>query len=164
MPDRPPVTVHKFVYWMYPLFEWVMAFAMVGIALCIFWTPKTIEMGAFRFLIQAGFTAWPTFFLFAIAGGLRMVALVSNGRWQGKRKLGAKSRAVGAAFGAMLWGNLAIALVLLTQDTETASIGIPVYAALTVGELISCYRISFVYDRRLEILAGAVDARSNFSK
>lgn len=161
-----PQTYGRHVYWHYPLFEWCMAFAMLGISACIFLTPKTIEIGAFRFMVQAGLTAGPAGVLFFAAGMLRAAALISNGRWQkGPWRYGSKARAVGAAMGAMLWFQLGLALLLLTQVTDTLSIGIPVYAALTVGELISCYRVGFVYDRRsLEALAEAADARLSDSQ
>lgn len=136
---------------------------MVGIALCILITPKTIELGAFRFMQLGGLTAFPTFLIFTIGGVLRAAALISNGRWHGQWRFGAKLRAIGAGFGAIMWAQLAIALVLLTEVTGTISIGVPVYISLTAGELISCYRVAFVYDRNSEVVAGGNDARSSFS-
>lgn len=121
----------------YSLFEWCAAFMMLGMAVCIFLTPKTIELGAFRFMAHAGLTALPAFLLLFIAGTLRICALLANGRWQ----YGSLARVVGGIVGAFFWFQLAVALVLLTGVTGTLSIGIPVYLILMAGEMYSGYRV-----------------------
>jgi hypothetical protein len=76
------------------------------------------------------------FFLFF--GAMRMMALMANGNWP---KYGPRLRAIGAGAAAMLWGQLCISLVLLFPfNSGVPSPGIPVYLALTMGELISAYR------------------------
>lgn len=120
-----------------PLTEWTTTSMMIGIALCILLTPMTIEMGSFRYLRDFGFTAGVAVFTFAAVGLLRIFALYANGRWPG----GWKARLAGSVAGAMVWAYMAYALLLLTRETGTLSIGIPVYACLSVAEVISCYRI-----------------------
>ncbi len=119
------------------MFEWATTAMMLGIAVCLIATPKTIELGAFRFLLDAGLTSGRVAVLLLAVGVLRAVSLYLNGLWQ---PWGARSRAFGALVGSVMWLQLTIALVLLTEITGTLSIGIPVYAALTVGEMISCHR------------------------
>lgn len=122
----------------YPLFEWLTATMMTGIALCVVITPKTIEMGAFRYMLDAGFTPFMAFLFFIGAGGLRMLALIANGRL----RYGTHCRAAGALVGAFMWFHMAYALIQLTEITGTLSVGIPVYFVLMIGEVISCYRVA----------------------
>lgn len=110
---------------------------MLGIAVCIFITPDTIRIGAFRLMTEAGLTAGLTTLLFATFGALRIIALYANGHWQ---PWGAWARGLGAITAAFLWFQMGLALLLLTKITGTLSVGIPVYAVLTIGELVSCYR------------------------
>lgn len=110
---------------------------MIGIALCIIFTPKTIEMGAFRFMLEAGWSATVIKAIFLAFGLARVSALYANGRWQ---PWGARLRALCAIAAAFMWFQMGLALALLTYVSGMLSIGIPVYAVLTVGELRSCYR------------------------
>lgn len=118
------------------LFEWVMTVAMIGVAVIMIVSPRSIEVGAFRYtLVLLGSPLLMTVF-FALVGGFRAFALWGNG----KLKHGPRLRAAGAVLGALMWAQMALALVFLTGDTGTLSVGIPVYAALSGGEIISCYR------------------------
>jgi hypothetical protein len=119
------------------IFEWSTASMMIGIALCVLITPKTIDLGAFRLMTDAGFSALPVGITFAIVGAVRFFALYRNGRMQ---PYGAWMRAGGAMIAAFMWFQMCLALVLLTELTGTLSIGIPVYAVLTAAEVYSCYR------------------------
>jgi hypothetical protein len=134
----------------YPLFEWATATMMIGIALCILATPKTIEMGAFRFMLNAGFTPIVAVIIFAVAGFGRMFALFANGRFVH----GAQFRAWGAVLGVFMWFHMMLALILLTVETGTLSVGIPVYAVLMFGEIVSCYRVAYETDRCIPESAG----------
>jgi hypothetical protein len=75
------------------------------------------------------------FFLVAIARG---VALIINGR---SDVYGPRVRAIGAMVGAVIWAQMLVALFgFLAETRSPPSPGIPIYFALTVCELISCYR------------------------
>jgi len=121
----------------YRVFEWSTTASMLGIAFCATVTPKTIEMGAFRLLMETGLTSGRVTVIFFVVGALRAASLYFSGAWQ---PWGARCRAFGALVGSVMWLQMTIALVLLTEITGTLSIGIPVYAALTVGEMVSCHR------------------------
>lgn len=122
----------------YPLSEWSSTFMMLGIALCILLTPRTIEMGSFRFMTEAGLSPLKIFMIFATAGLMRIFALYANGRWS----YGTHARALAAVIGAFMWFQMAWALILLTSETGTLSVGIPVYLVLTATEVVSCYRVA----------------------
>jgi hypothetical protein len=119
------------------LFEWCATAMMIGIAVCLVATPKTLEMGAFRFMTEARWSAAAVAWVFGVFGMLRVAALYANGHWQ---PWGARARMAGSMVAALMWFQMMIALALLTNVTGTLSIGIPVYIVLTVGELFSCYR------------------------
>lgn len=118
------------------LFEWVMTAAMLGLAIEIAIWPGTIGASAFRYMLQVvGTQNLGTFF--AVAGLLRIAALTANGRWP---VYGPRIRAVAAGCGALIWFQMLIALFILAPKSGIPSPGIPVYLALTFGELISAYR------------------------
>lgn len=119
------------------LLEWCCCCIMIGIALCLYLSPRTLEAGSFRFMAQAGFTPTGTLQLMLICGLARMAALWLNGNWQ---PYGAWCRATGSVVGAVIWFQMAVALLLLSQITGTLSLGTPTYFVLTVGEILSCYR------------------------
>jgi len=121
------------------IFEWCTAFAMLGISLCVLVTPTTIELGSFRFMTVVGFGDMIVSLIFMAFGLARLGALYANGHWQ---PYGSWLRAFGALAGGFMWFQMMLALAWMTSFTGTLSIGIPVYAALTVGEIVSCYRAS----------------------
>jgi hypothetical protein len=119
------------------MFEWVMTLAMLGIALEIAVWPSSIASGSFRLLLVVISPAELALF-FGTFGLLRIAALIANGSWP---EHGPRMRAMGAGAAALMWGQMCIALMLLTPDLGgVPSAGIPVYFSLTVGELISAYR------------------------
>lgn len=119
------------------LFEWVMTFAMLGLAIEIMIWPSTIGASAFRFVLAVVSTENMGLF-FVLFGALRIAALIANGSWPVH---GPKMRAFGAGASAVMWGQMCVALLLLTPINQgIPSPGIPVYFALTIGELISAYR------------------------
>jgi hypothetical protein len=119
------------------MFEWVMTLAMLGIALEIAIWPSSIASGSFRLLLVVISPAELALF-FGTFGLLRIAALIANGSWP---EHGPRMRAMGAGAAALMWGQMCIALMLLTPDLGgVPSAGIPVYFSLTVGELISAYR------------------------
>lgn len=119
------------------LFEWVMTFAMLGLAVEIVIWPQTIGASAFRFVLVIVSTENMGLFFLAF-GVVRIVALFANGRWP---EHGPRMRAMGAGASALMWGQMCIALFMLAPHNQgIPSPGIPVYFALTIGELISAYR------------------------
>lgn len=118
------------------LFEWVMTVAMLGLALEIVIWPATIQASAFRFILLVVSTQFLGWF-FLIAGTVRIAALIANGAWP---VYGPWMRVATSAAVALIWIEMDAALFMLPPLTFAPSPGIPVYFALTIGELISCYR------------------------
>lgn len=119
------------------LFEWVTTFIMLGMAVTLFISPATIRGGAFRYMLVVGFTPLLLGLFFAIVGGLRVCALVANGR---SAVWGPRLRALGAIAGAFIWAWMALALVYVSRDTGTLSLGVFNWVGLTLGEIVSCAR------------------------
>jgi hypothetical protein len=118
------------------LFEWVMTVAMLGLAIETFFWPETIGASAFRYMlrvIQPGSLG----IFFMIAGLFRIAALFANGSWP---IVGPRIRAFAAGAAALVWGQMLISLIVLAPHTGIPSPGIPVYLALTLGEIVSAYR------------------------
>jgi hypothetical protein len=124
-------------YWRDRLFEWVMAVAMIGFGLEIFIWPQTIQASAFVHILRV--VSAPNMSLFFMFFGvMRIAALVANGNWP---TYGPRFRAIGAGAAAVMWAQLCASLMLLAPfNNGIPSPGIPVYFALTIGELISAYR------------------------
>jgi hypothetical protein len=119
------------------LFEWVTTAMMLSMAIEIAIWPGTIGASAFRYILQMiGPTNMGLFF--AVFGLLRIAALIANGHWP---VYGPWMRTIGAGAAALLWFQMDIALVMLApHNNGTPSPGIPVYLALTIGEILSAYR------------------------
>lgn len=119
------------------LFEWAMTCAMLFLALeCAIW-PGTIGASAFRYMLHVIGPTNISLFFFA-AGTLRIAALVANGSWP---VYGPLMRAAGAGMAALIWFQMDIALFLLApHNNGIPSPGIPVYFAITIGEIVSAYR------------------------
>lgn len=117
------------------LFEWVMAFAVLFFGVEIFLFPVSIESSAFHYIlrvINAEFLA--SFYL--LIGGVRVAALVINGRWP---KWGPVLRSACAGGAVILWSQMCAALAL-RLPYGPPSPGIPIYLAMTLGEILACYR------------------------
>lgn len=110
---------------------------MLMLAVHIAIWPDSIRASAFRQILDVLPEAWLGFG-FAIAGVLRIAALIANGAsdvW------GPLSRAAGALAGALIWFQMCIALYHLVPSVGSPpSPGIPVYLTLSIVELISMYR------------------------
>src|ERR1035437_1191310 len=114
------------------LFEWVMTLAMLGIAIEISVWSSSIQSGSFRLLLIVISPTGLSLF-FGSFGLLRIAALIANGSWPVH---GPRMRAMGAGAGALIWGQMCVALLLITPDLGgVPSAGVPVYAALAIGEL-----------------------------
>lgn len=119
------------------LFEWVTTFIMLGMAATVIASPDTIEKGAFRYMLVAGFTPLVLGVFFVVVGSIRVGALYANGR---SEVWGPRLRIVGALAGIFIWSWMGVALVMLTRDTGTLSLGIVNWIGLALGEVISCAR------------------------
>lgn len=120
------------------LFEWVTTGIMLGMAATIITSPATIEVGAFRYMLVAGFTPLVLGVFLTVVGSIRLGALYANGR---STLWGPRLRMVGALGGAFIWSWLALALVVLAiRETGTPPLGIFNWIGLAAGELVSCAR------------------------
>lgn len=118
--------------------EWWAALNMASIGLLILATPRTIELGAFRYLLFLPFitVGWLWAFFLGV-GFARIVALIANGRVP---VYGPHIRALGCVMGALIWSSMMMALIRLTEDTGTLSIGIGAWGWATVFELRALHR------------------------
>src|SRR5256885_1871471 len=89
--------------------EWATVTVMVGHALCILITPKTLERGAFRHILTifTPATLGPALLAFGL---VRAASLLLNGRMP---FYGPLARAIGAGLSAIIWWELFYALVLI---------------------------------------------------
>lgn len=124
------------------LFEWCMAVMMLLIATTLAFPGDTIERSALKPLLDAGFTEGFLSGFFAAFGTLRAVALAANGYINNgyARPSGATLRAIGAAAGAIIWGEMMICLLADALQSEAPSLVIPVFGTLVIFEVISCGR------------------------
>ena len=114
-----------------------MTLAMLGLGIMIAIWPAMIGASAFRFMLTV-VTAHNMALVFLLFGVLRIAALFANGSWPVH---GPRLRAIGAGTAALMWGQMFVALLMLAPfNNGIPSPGIPVYFALTLGELISAYR------------------------
>ncbi len=118
------------------LFEWVMATAMILLAIETFIWPHTIDASAFHWLT----TVLPGAFIgvFLLLFGLaRFAALIANGR---STVYGPRVRALCALAGAVLWAQFELALLASFTVKGPPSPGIPFWFTFTLAELYSAYR------------------------
>lgn len=119
------------------LFELATTLMMLGIGVFVLMWPRSIEAGSFRYLLTV-ISAQAIVGIYVVIGIARIAALIANGHWQ---FYGPIIRAGGALVGAVVWAQMAAALVMLLQFSGSPpSIGIPVYSTLAFFELISMYR------------------------
>lgn len=115
------------------VFEWTMALILFGMGMVLVFWPHSLSASRFSafWLLFNGHTFTIVCLIVAVGRGY---FLFMNG------KLGTystKCRAVAAFICAVIWSQLAIALIL---SDGVPSIGIPVYAGLALGELRSVWR------------------------
>ena len=120
----------------YPLFEWCMAYMLVLMSITLAFYPGTIQKSSFRLLLETGVPGMVFMFVYGFAGIIRLLALYANGKW----KYGTHARALGSGLGAIIWGQMCMALALRTFETDSISLGVPVYFVLSVGEIVATYR------------------------
>lgn len=119
------------------LFEWMTALMMLGIAATIASSPRSVGSGGFHLMLNLGLTPQVLGWFFAFAGFARVAGLYANGHWP---VYGPWCRALCALGGAVLWGQMCLALIKWSEQSDYVSIGVSVYLFLTLGEVISCYR------------------------
>jgi hypothetical protein len=122
------------------LFEWATTFMMFGIAEILLLNPASMETSGFRLLREGGLSSVSLGIFLMVFATARVGGLWANGVWP---RYGPRLRAVGAVGGAVVWGQMALALVWWSLDNNRAMIGIPIFVVLAVGELICCYRAAF---------------------
>jgi hypothetical protein len=118
------------------LFEWVMATAMILLAVQTFVWPRTLGSSAFHLLADAMPGEYIGIFLL-LFGVLRFAALIANGR---SLMYGPCVRATGAVAGAVMWAQFELALLGDLSFDKPPSPGIPFWFAFILAELYSGYR------------------------
>jgi hypothetical protein len=118
------------------LFEWVMATAMILLAVQTFVWPHTLGASAFHLLIVTMPSQIIGVFLL-LFGLARIAALLANGR---SRVYGPRARAIGALAAAVLWGQFELALIGDLAFDKPPSPGIPFWFVFILAELYSAYR------------------------
>lgn len=131
------ISVRRSRHCSHRLFEWMTALMMGGMSFTILASPTTVASGGFHLLQNLGLSPNVLIFAFALASALRMAGLYANGHW---RVYGPWCRALGALGGAFIWGQMAISLLIWSEQTGYVSLGVPVYLSLALGEFVSCYR------------------------
>lgn len=119
------------------LFEWTMAFVLIGFGLHLIVWPGSIAASKFSFMLDIAGTQ--TFMLFyLIVGYVRGMALYLNGNWP---KWGPYVRSTTAVCGAVVWFQMDYSL-FMAQHTINAdpSISLWLYTALGGAEIFSAYR------------------------
>ena len=114
---------------------------MLLIAVTLAMPGDTMERAALKPIAEVGFNEGNTAFFFGAVGVLRVTALWLNGHINNgiTKPNGANVRAVCSALGALVMGQLTLALVVDAFTAEAPSFVIPVFGTLTIFEAISCY-------------------------
>lgn len=115
------------------LFEWTMAVALLGAALCLSIWPRSIGSGNFHLMLRVTGVSQLTL-VYSVVAVTRMFALFMNGRLH---SWGPPIRAMTALFSSMIWIQLSLALMLAVPAPSPS---VAIYAALAVGELVSVWR------------------------
>lgn len=121
------------------LFEWLMTWSMLLLAVEIYIWPKTMEFSAFADLIDVITNQFVGMFMFVV-GWTRAVALVLNGHAVWGVRLGPLMRSIVAVLCAVMWGQFALALLELSISQSRPSPGLPFWSMFVLGELYVAYR------------------------
>lgn len=119
------------------LFEWVMAVAMLLMALTLALPGDSLDRGALRQLSDAGASEEAIAFVFALIGSARCFALFANGNLP---VYGPILRYIGSVVGALFWSYLMTVLAYDGLVTGKNSMMMPLLGALAAGEVISVKR------------------------
>ena len=117
--------------------EWLCTGIMLlaGAGMSVF--DPGIGTSAFRRVLETGVTQTHIYLYVVIVGPMRAIALFANSKWP---VYGPWVRALGALAGALLWSQLAMALIGVGEFTGTLTLGVYVYIGLAVGEIYSLGR------------------------
>lgn len=129
-------------YSTYRLFEWCMATMMLLIAVTLVMPGDTMERAALKPIAEMGFTEENMALFFGSVGVLRITALYLNGHINNVvvGPKGAYIRAVCAAAGCLIMGQLAGALIFEAfKGPDAPSFVIPVFGTLAGFEALSVY-------------------------
>lgn len=122
------------------MFEWLMGAAMIGMAGQLFYTPESLTQSLFKQVVSVGIGPYAMATILGMTGLARLISLYLNGRWVPSPKV----RFACCLIGALVWLHMGVALI--AARVEYVSLSVYVFAALTAGEVLSCYRAS--YDAR----------------
>ncbi|MEE7479121.1 hypothetical protein MHIMP23_23310 [Methylobacterium hispanicum] len=140
---KPPMTAHLAgLYSTYRLFEWCMAVMMVLIAITLAMHGDTMERAALRTNVDTGFTEANMATFFGSVGAIRVMAPYLDGYINNVRTgpKGAYTRAVCAAAGCLVMGQLTAALIYDAFPAASApSFAISVFGTLAGFEALTVY-------------------------
>lgn len=137
--------------------EWVASFAMAGFAF-ILWLPGDSFAGipAYTVFVRNGITEQMVAVPLGFVAGVRVAALVINGRWKRSPLL----RSIGAMLGFTFFGMLTLTIISpwYAGNIQAPSPGISFVAALAFADFIASHRtgadrgdLERINARRLEI-------------
>lgn len=111
--------------------EWIQATGMLLWGLLCLGNPGLFESREFYFplMLIMPQLAWGA--IATLTGIARLVFLVINGAWRPSAHI----RAIGCAFGTMLWGSLLVSALSL----EWVSTAVAVYLMLTITDILSLW-------------------------
>ncbi len=137
-----------------------MAIMMILIAVTLAMPGDTLERTALRPIAALGATEENMAAFYGVVGVMRAFALYMNGHINNGRVFpsGANIRAFCALGGALVWGQLTLALFIDAIHANSPSLNIPVFGTLTMFELLSCYIARRDAVRRQDTLEGQIEA------
>lgn len=120
------------------LFEWAMAFAMLGIGIHIMLVPGAFASSRMSPLLDLVISLPVLVFLYLAAATIRLVGLYFSVQL---KSYGFHMRAAGSALGSLNWAQMALALIITARETGNhVSPMIWLYTSLAAAEIISTYR------------------------
>jgi hypothetical protein len=119
------------------LFEWAMAVIMIWLGVKLLLHPSLLAHSTFRLLLVLVST-FGMIALLLFVGLARVVVLAIDGHYL--RTWTPQLRALLSVTAAMIWGQMGIALELITHFNGVPTMGSPVYFGLMLAELFSTYR------------------------
>lgn len=118
------------------LYEWVIATPTIAMGVQMAIWPNTITLSAFQLIsvsVSGRQLAWIAIFV----GAARLFALAINGS---SDVVGPIIRSVCAFISALLWGQFAYALFLMSMERGIPSPGLSFWVSITLAEIYVSYR------------------------
>jgi hypothetical protein len=116
--------------------EWVSALIMITWAITLALPGDTLSTPAFAAFHRFDLTETFWGVAFGMIGGIRITALVINGRWP----TGPWFRVMGAVFGVITWSQVSYMLYLTSVTAGVAATGVGTYGVLALADLWSVRR------------------------